>query len=582
MRVVRVLPDVSGLDREFTYVVGDPLDALVEMGDRVRVPLHGRVVAGWVTGFDPDDDGTIGTDSQVLEGLKQVRSRSGVGPGVDLVELTSWAAWRWAGRRRAFLGAASPAVVVPAVPGQRFTTSRPEPRSPATSELLRGGGGVLRLPPCDDVMAALASALEIGPVLVVTPSIREAVLLAGRLRRARCSVALMPDDWAAARGGVDVVIGPRGAAWAPCPQMASAVVLDEHDEALQSEASPTWHARDVLAERCRRRGVPLILISPNPTPEALQGRTLASPPADREARSWPALRIVDRGADEHRVSNSLVSTALIEHLRTPGRRVLCVLNTKGRSRLSACRSCRELARCERCEAAVGIDDRSMMVCPHCATERPGVCAACGSTAFALLRPGVSRLREELEAAAARPVGHVTAQAGASDDTAEIQIGTEALLYRSSSADVVAFLDFDQELVAPRFRAAEHAMALIIRAGRLVGPRHLGGEVLVQTHLVDHEVLVAAASGDPGRLAAHTAQRRQSLHLPPFSALAEISGTGMEEFVASLVLADGVTASVGTDRTLLRAPSTQMLCDTLATGVRPPRSRLRIAVDPPRL
>ena len=42
----------------------------------------------------------------------------------------------------------------------------------------------------------------------------------------------MPDDWAAAMGGVDVVIGPRSAAWAPCPDMASAVVIDEHDEAL--------------------------------------------------------------------------------------------------------------------------------------------------------------------------------------------------------------------------------------------------------------------------------------------------------------------------------------------------------------
>jgi len=582
MRVVHVLPDVSGLDREFSYLDNEALDAALAVGDRVRVPLHGRIVPGWVTGFGTVENALAGPETMAVEELKQVRSRSGVGPAADLVELAAWAAWRWAGRRRAFLGAASPATVVPAVPADRFTMSRPEPRSPATTELLGGGGGVLRLPPCDDVMAALASALELGPVLVVTPSVRESALLAGRLRRARCSVALIPDDWAAARGGVDVVIGSRGAAWAPCPEMASAMVIDEHDEALQSEASPTWHARDVLAERCRRLGVPLVLISPSPSPEALEGRVLASAPLDREARGWPAVRIIDRGADDYRAAHSLVSSALIEHLRTPGRRVLCVLNTKGRSRLSACRTCRELARCEHCEAAVLIDDRSMMVCPRCAAERPGVCASCGASAFALLRPGVSRLREELEAAAARPVGQMTASGGASDDTAEIQIGTEALLYRSSRADVVAFLDFDQELAAPRFRAAEHAMALIIRAGRLVGPRHRSGEVLIQTHLVDHEVLAAAVIGDPGSLAAHTAERRQVLQLPPFSALAEIAGAGMDEFVASLELAEGVTVAVGADHTLIRAGSTDALCNTLATGVRPPRSRLRIAVDPPRL
>ena len=578
MRVVQVLPDVSGLDRQFSYL--SPVD--LGLGDRVRVPLHGRIVAGWVIGIEGSQAGRSDSGSPVVDQLKEISSRSGVGPSDELVDLAGWAAWRWAGRRRAFLAACSPPKVVPVVPGERYSSSRPEPRSPATTELLDSGGGVLRLPPNDDQMASIASALALGPVLVVTASVREATMLAGRLRRARCSVAVMPDEWAAARGGVDVVIGSRGAVWAPCPKMSSALVFDEHDEALQSEASPTWHAREVLAERCRRLGVPLVLISPCPSPEALHGRILRHPPADREARSWPAVRVVDRAANEEQPWSSLLSSALIEHLRTPGTRVLCVLNVKGRSRLSACRTCRTLARCEVCEAAVAIDDHSMMVCPQCATQRPGVCVTCGASAFALLRPGVARLREELEAAAARPVAQVDAADGSIDDTAEIHIGTEALLSRRSNADVVAFLDFDQELVAPRFRAPEHAMALIVRAGRIVGPRHRGGEVLVQTHLVDHEVLRAASVGDPGILAEHSEQRRRTLQLPPFSALAEVAGAGMDEFVESLVLSRGVSVSSDGDRTLLRADSVEALCDTLATGTRPPRSRLRIAIDPPRL
>ncbi len=582
MRVVHVLPDVSGLDREFSYLSSAATDADLGIGDRVRVPLHGRIVAGWVIGFgDPPSD-RCDPDTLVVDQLKEISSRSGVGPSADVVDLSAWAAWRWAGRRRAFLAAGSPPKVVPVVPGERFSTSRPEPRSPATTELLDGGGGVLRLPPNDDVMASIASALAVGPVLVVTPSVREATMLAGRLRRARCSVAVIPDEWAAARGGVDVVIGPRGAVWAPCPKMASALVVDEHDEALQSEASPTWHAREVLAERCRRLEVPMVLISPCPSPEALHTRTLRRPPAEREIRSWPTVRIVDRAANEQQPSSSLLTSALIEHLRTPGRRVLCVLNVKGRSRLSACRACRTLARCEVCETAVTVDDRSVMVCPQCATQRPGVCVACGASAFALLRPGVARLREELEAAAARPVAQVDATGDSIDDAAEIHIGTEALLTRRSIADVVAFLDFDQELAAPRFRAPEHAMALIVRAGRIVGPRHRGGEVLVQTHLVDHEVLRAASIGDPGMLAEHSQERRRILQLPPFSALAEIAGLGMDEFVQSLSLCDGVSVSGDSDRTLLRADSVEALCDTLASGTRPPRSRLRIAIDPPRL
>ena len=46
--VVRVLPDVPAIDRAFDYLVPDALGDQVRVGTMVRVPLHGRRVAGWV------------------------------------------------------------------------------------------------------------------------------------------------------------------------------------------------------------------------------------------------------------------------------------------------------------------------------------------------------------------------------------------------------------------------------------------------------------------------------------------------------------------------------------------------------
>ena len=81
--------------------------------------------------------------------------------------------------------------------------------------------------------------------------------IASRLRKAGLTVALLPEQWAQAAAGVDVVVGTRTAVWAPCPGPASVVVLDEHDEALQEERTPTWHARDVRRSRvtCSRTSV---------------------------------------------------------------------------------------------------------------------------------------------------------------------------------------------------------------------------------------------------------------------------------------------------------------------------------------
>lgn len=531
-------------------------------------------------------DITATIDGVAVVDLKEISKRTGCGPDGEVVELTDWAAWRWAGRRRVFLAAATPSTVVARRPPPRRTGLAPEPRSPATTGLLErlaadgDTAGAIRLPPTDDVLPALLSAVACGPGLVVIPRLREARLVAARLRRAGLSVALLPDDWAAAAGGVDVVVGTRTGVWASVADLSVVVLVDEHDESHGSESSPTWHARDVLVERCRRAGVPLVMISPVPSVASRLVATATHPTPEREAAGWPTVEIVDRN-DEPPWQTSMISSRLIEELRVPSRRVLCVLNTVGRARLSACRTCRQLARCENCGAAVATDDDGRLHCRRCSTVRPPACTSCSGNSFALLRPGVSRLREELEAAADRPVARLT---GEDSETVgvEIHVGTQAALFRIDSVDVVAFLDFDRELLAPRLGANEQALALIVAAGRLVGGRRSGdGRILLQTHIPDHPVNRAVVAGEPEIALDEDARRRQDLGLPPWSAIAEIGGRGAAEFVRSLDTTRVDLVEVG-DNWLIRSGSTDQLCDALADGRRPVGSRLRIAVDPLRL
>jgi primosomal protein N' (replication factor Y) len=164
----------------------------------------------------------------------------------------------------------------------------------------------------------------------------------------------------------------------------------------------------------------------------------------------------------------------------------------------------------------------------------------------------------------------------------VVVGTEAVLHRVDHADAVAFLDFDQELLAPRYRAAEEAMALLVRAARVTGSRANGGRILVQTRLPKHEVIEAALHADPSRVSAAEAERRRALQYPPFSAMAVVSGEAAEGFVAELGRPAGVTVLGPTDhRWLVRAPDHATLCDALGATRRPP-GRLRVEVDPLRL
>ena len=166
-------------------------------------------------------------------------------------------------------------------------------------------------------------------------------------------------------------------------------------------------------------------------------------------------------------------------------------------------------------------------------------------------------------------------------SAGVYVGTEAALHRVDRADTVAFLDFDREILAPRYRAAEQAMALLVRAARLVGPRARGGRILIQTVQPHHEVVQAALHADPGRLVDGERDRRRMLGLPPFGAYAEISGAGSDEFVASIPREHGVVIVGGDGDYVARADDWMALGAAISAGERPAGARLRIAIDPSR-
>ena len=435
----------------------------------------------------------------------------------------------------------------------------------------------MRLPPVYSATDLVEAAAEHGPVLVVAPTNGRASAGCVALRRRGAKVALLPGDWALARAGTDVVIGARAAAWGPCPGLASIVVLDAHDEGLVQEQAPTWDGPAVARERARRSAVPCLWVTPCPTLELLAAADdVHAPSRAAERAGWARLQVVDQRRSDPRTG--LYSDELVRLLRHSSEQVVCVLNRKGRALLLDCGACGEVARCEHCAGAVRLMGDAL-TCRRCGRSRPQVCASCGSDALRSLRVGVARAREQLEALAGRPVGEVTAVTAGKDDLpgTDILVGTEAVLYREGelrrrgAVGAVAFLDFDQELLAPRYRAAEEALALLARASRLVGGRGRDGRVLVQTRLPGHLVIEAAGLAEPQRLSEAEEPVRRALRLPPFSALALLGGPGAAELAGGLEKLPGGAVEVnalGEGRWAVRAPDHAALANALGAVERP--------------
>jgi primosomal protein N' (replication factor Y) len=578
--VVRVVPDVPALGRELDYLLPAALRSTVRIGSVVRIPLHGRRVRGWVVALDSDPPAGV-----VLEELKKV---TGLGPDPGTIELCRWVAGRWVGRLPTVLRLATPDRAVARASGVQARAPLEVPADEAVAKLLGSPGvSVLEVGPTEDPLPVAAAAAAMGQCLFVAPSARTLRRVNEGLRASSATVASWPEDFAGALAGHHVV-GGRTAVFAPLVQLAAVVVWDEHDEGLQNESSPTWHARDVAVERARRAGVPCLLVSPCPSLEARAAAIRSTRRSgDRRRQGWAPLVVIDRRGEE-RSRVGLFSTAFVNAARDSidrGERVVCVLNRTGRARLLACRGCGELATCESCDSAVRQPDETTLVCERCGAVRPVVCPRCGSTAVRVLRQGVTRAREDLEALLRRPVGLVSGPEGAErgGDLPDVLIGTEAVLHRVRRAGMVAFLDFDQELLAPRYRAAEEALALLVLASRAVGGRrNPHARVLVQTSLPDHEVVRAAVHADSTAVADAELLRRRLLGMPPEASLAAIGGEAAEEFVGRLGTPEGIEVQGPREGWwLARSQDPGLLAESLGSVKRPP-GRLRLRVNPVRL
>lgn len=583
--MARVVPEERAIDRCFDYVVPAAMRPLLTVGARVRVPLGSRKVPGIVVALTFE-----ATERRELRELAELR---GVGPSPELVELSAWAAWRWAGPSATFLRAACPPRVLRALPPAPARQRVPEqlervPPSPAyLEEALAGGPTVVRLPPASDpfpvvreLCARLAPAN--GSVLVLAPTIHAQARTARLLEGAGFACATLPMDWALAAAGGRVVVGSRAAAWGPSPDLRGVVVIDPQDEAYVETRSPTWDATVVSAERAARAGVPWVSLSCSPPLELLSRARLVVVPRSQERDGWARIEVVDRRLADPReglISRRVVDLARAAELDKP---LMCVVNRKGRARSLLCRACGEPARCERCGSGLAEDaGGAVLRCPRCSLERPMVCGACGSGAMSRRQPGISSLREQLEALVGKPVEEVSSgvEVGARP-ASSVVVATEAGLNRPWRLGAVAFLDFDREVLDGRFRAHERALWLLARASRRVGGRE-GGPVVVQSRLPGHEVIQAAVAADPGRLAALEGARREMLGLPPHAALASVRGEKALSWVDDVVASGAQAGTTGDGTWLLRANDHEALCAALATAGRPPPGT-RVEVDAPRL
>ncbi len=633
--VARVLVDLplAHLDRPFDYAVPAAMADAARPGVRVKVRFAGQDVDGYLVARAAASD-----HPGRLAPLRRVVSAEPVlAPQVEA--LSAELAERYAGTRSDVLRLA--------VPARHATTEqRPTPPAPAWAgadlaaaeaawaghepggaflrHLAAGGDprAVWTAAPATDwpalVAHAVAATYSSGRgALVCVPDGKDvarvdaaltAVLGEGQhvcLTADSGPAARYRDFLAVSRGVRRIVVGTRGAAFAPVRDLGLVVVWDDGDDLHAEPRAPYPHTRETLLLRAEREGAGALvggfvrtvegeyLVRTDwarelaPSREEVRRRLTVTVAGDADRRDTTA-----RAARMPREVHVAIRDAVAEGpvlVQTPRLGYVTAL---------ACERCRTPARCAVCQGPLALS--SPTTPPSCrwcaAVAEDWSCRECGHRGLRAPVLGDARTAEEI--GRAFPGTTVRSSSG---DTVVAAVGSRPqVVVATPGAEPVAeggyaaVVLLDTWLLLSRIdlRAEEEALRRWANAAALVRP---GGRV-VAVGDATHPALQALVRWDPAGFAARETEERLEAHLPPASRLATITGEpGAVDDALTLLEAPRdaevlgpVDLGEGECRVVVRVPRAQGLALSHALGqlqrVRSSRKldAVRIQVDPPTL
>ncbi|MDD4860041.1 MAG: primosomal protein N' [Dehalococcoidales bacterium] len=410
-------------------------------------------------------------------------------------------------------------------------------------------------------LQALAEAVRLGkcgivlvPEIALTPQTIErfAARFPHRVAvlHSRLSLGEQFDEWHRIKHGeFDVVIGSRGAVFAPQPNLGLIVIDEEHEWTYkQTEPAPRYHARDAALKLAELTGATVIMGSATPDItsfyRAQRGEyhllQLPERIVNGETAPMPEVQVIDMKTELTAGNRSIFSRALTgatTRALASREQVIFFLNRRGTATFIRCRKCGLVLRCKRCEATLTYHAReTSLICHQCnyRTPVPRTCPRCFSRELQYLGIGTQKLEDETAAAfpqsrRLRWDSDVTTGKDAHekilrqfrDGKADILIGTQMIAKGLDlpTVTLVGVISADTSLYLPDFRAGERTFQLLSQVAGRAGRGPAGGRVIIQTFFPEHYAVQAAAAHDYTAFYDKELAYRRELNNPPFRQLA---------------------------------------------------------------
>jgi primosomal protein N' (replication factor Y) (superfamily II helicase) len=365
------------------------------------------------------------------------------------------------------------------------------------------------------------------------------------------------DMWHQMQGGnIPIVVGARSALFSPLPRLGLIIVDEEHDSSYKSEEVPCFSARDGAIMRAKGAEAVVILGSATPSFEtffnAQKAKYCLSFLKKRASGAQsPQFLIVDMEKEfEKNKGFTLFSAALIQAIekrKKQGEQTLLFLNRRGYHSLQMCQSCSKVVECPHCDLALTYHLSSHLLACHLCNYQltpPQACPSCNKSetmkykgvgtemvekSLQALIPSIRTLRLDADTTrhkASHELIFKQFRAGKAD----VLIGTQMIAkgLHFPSVTLVGIIHADSALYIPDFRASEQLFQLLVQVAGRSGRGLLPGEVVIQTRLPTHSVILKAAENQFEEFYAEEMQARKLLEYPPYAHFAKLVFSSIEE------------------------------------------------------
>ncbi len=362
------------------------------------------------------------------------------------------------------------------------------------------------------------------------------------LTHSRMSDGERYDQWTrAAKGEIDVMVGPRSAVFTPFEKLGIIIIDEEHEASYKADNSPRYDAREVALKLGELYGAKVVLGSATPSVisyyKTVTGEYTLAEMKHRVNMTMPQINVCDMRKELAEGNYSIFSRALQKAVRENlerGKQTILFLNRRGYSTFVSCRKCGYVMMCDNCNVNYTYHRGSnSLVCHYCgkSISLPEKCPACNSNYIKYFGTGTEKIEQEIlkcfpKARVLRMDLDTTRKKNSHADIlntfrnggADILIGTQMIAKGLDfpNVTVVGVIAADLSLNMNDYRSGEVTYGLLTQVSGRAGRAEEQGQVYIQTYNPQHYSIECTKNNDYLTYFNEEISFRRIMSYPPFS------------------------------------------------------------------